>query len=63
MKSEHRFSVIVGVLILAFIGMCMVKQVTPGMIHGIIVFSIPLIWLDRIGAGIEWVLEYLVRKD
>ena len=41
----------------------MVKQVTPGMIHGIVLFSIPLIWLDRIGAGIEWVLEYLVRKD
>ncbi len=63
MTSDHRFTIIAGVLLLVFIGLCMVEQVTPGMIHGIILFSIPLIWLDRIGAGIEWVLEYLVRKD
>jgi len=65
MESQHRYMVIVGILLLAFIMMCGIKDGSTlrSVLAVIFFFGIPLVWLDQIGAGIKWVLEYLVRKD
>ncbi len=37
-------------------------ELDPNAIVYILFFGVPLIWLDRIGAGIKWVMEFAQKE-
>lgn len=62
MQSHHRLVAIGAVLSFAFLVLCVAingrgADITDVMI--VLLVGIPLAWLDIIGKGIKWFLEYL----